>query len=131
MASLDPRKAEQALKKKGFTMETGKDHLYFRLNVDGKDTSIQTKISHNSADIGNGLIKKMSNQLRIDKNFFIDFVSCEKSQQDYINELVGKAILSKAEVKEYFLFSLLNFLLIPALSLYFHAPIFRLRRRGR
>ena len=58
MANLDSRKVERALNKKGFTEETG-DHNFFRLFLNGKDTGIYTKTSHNGQDIGDMLLIKL------------------------------------------------------------------------
>ncbi len=94
MASLDSRKVESALSKKGFSAETG-DHHYFRLFLNGKDTGIYTKTSHNGQDIGDMLISKMAKQLYMDKAFFKDFVDCSKSQEDYETLLREQKILPK------------------------------------
>ncbi len=92
MASLDSRKVERALKKKGFIEEAG-DHKYFRLYVDGKDTGIFTKMSRNNQDVGDGLIKKMANQLKMEPSFFKAFTDCTKTNNDYLEELFKQNIL--------------------------------------
>lgn len=94
MASLDSRKVESALSKKGFSATIG-DHHYFRLFLNGKDTGIYTKTSHNGQEIGDMLISKMAKQLYMDKTFFKAFVECSKSQEDYEILLREQKILPK------------------------------------
>ncbi len=93
MANLDGKKVEKALKKKGFIEDSSGDHKYFILHYEGKDTAIRTKTSHNNQDIGDGLIKQMYTQLHIEKSFFVAFIDCSKSQEDYINELKNQNLL--------------------------------------
>jgi predicted RNA binding protein YcfA (HicA-like mRNA interferase family) len=96
MASLDSRKVESALSKKGFVLESG-DHKYFRLFLNDKDTGVYTKISHNSQDIGDILMSKMAKQLYMDKSFFKSFVECSTSQMDYEHHLREQKIIPEME----------------------------------
>jgi predicted RNA binding protein YcfA (HicA-like mRNA interferase family) len=84
VASLDSRKLEQALSKKGFREDAHGKHKKFRFFVDGMDVGIHTMTSHNQQDISDGLIGKMSGQLKMDRQFFKDFVECSQSEQDYV-----------------------------------------------
>jgi predicted RNA binding protein YcfA (HicA-like mRNA interferase family) len=96
MANLDSRKVESALSKKGFVLESG-DHKYFRLSLNGKDTGVYTKISHNGQDLGDILMSKMAKQLYMDKSFFKSFVDCSKSQEDYEQHLREQNIIREIE----------------------------------
>ncbi len=96
MANLDSRKVENALSKKGFTLESG-DHKYFRLFLNGKDTGIYTKTSHNGQDIGDILISKMAKQLYMNKAFFTLFIDCAKSRKDYEHHLRELKIIPEIE----------------------------------
>jgi predicted RNA binding protein YcfA (HicA-like mRNA interferase family) len=87
VASLDGRKVENALKKKGFKENADGKHKQFRFFVDGIDVGIHTMTSHNQQDITDGLIGKMSGQLKMEKQFFKDFIDCSKSEADYVSYL--------------------------------------------
>ena len=58
--SLKPRLVTGNLKKKGFREDERHDHIWYVLYIDGKQTNIRTKVSHNSNDLGISLIKKMA-----------------------------------------------------------------------
>lgn len=72
--------------KKGFR-KSENDHTYLILFVNNKKTSIRTKISHGSKEINDSLIILMSKQLKLNKNFFIDFANCIKNESEYLQEL--------------------------------------------
>jgi hypothetical protein len=86
MTSLKPRVVTEGLKKKGFRLSEG-DHRYFILYVDGKKTSIWTKVSHGSKEINDSLIHMMSAQLKLDKKQFHDLIDCPLSREAYLEEL--------------------------------------------
>lgn len=86
MASLKGKKTNQSLLKKGFAKAEGDHHVFEFWHNDIFIT--KTKTSHNSQDINDYLIKAMSNQCKVDKEFFIEFVRCTKSKDDYIDKLI-------------------------------------------
>ncbi len=88
MAVLKATKTKQSLKKKGFTQDNSHHH-YFEFWYEGKVIAT-TYTSHNSEDIDDFLIKAMSKQCLMDKSFFVEFVKCTKSQNDYITLLKSK-----------------------------------------
>ncbi len=93
---LSKRKIISALKKKGFK-STNKDHIYFYFYYKGKSTKIDTKLSHGTKykSIDKSLQKRMQKQLHFDKlEDFISFCDCKISENDYINILKKKRILS-------------------------------------
>lgn len=92
MTSLKPNKITSALRKKGFQVSQT-DHTCFTLYVDGLKTPIWTKISHSARDIGEPLIKKMSRQICLDKNNFIEFVNCGLTSEGYIELLLKDGIV--------------------------------------
>jgi hypothetical protein len=96
MGNLDSKTVERALLKKGFSIEMG-DHKYFRLYLNGKDTGVYTKTSHNSQDIGDMLTGKMAKQLRMNTMFFKAFVECAKTQKDYETLLREQNVISDEE----------------------------------
>jgi len=98
MAVLKATKTKQSLKKKGFTQDNSHHH-YFEFWHEGKVIAT-TYTSHNNEDIDDYLIKAMSKQCLMDKPFFVEFVKCTKSQDDYISLLKSKGeIVDKPIVK--------------------------------
>jgi hypothetical protein len=85
MASLPATKTRQSFIQKGFTSKEGPHHFYLFYHK-GKLIA-KTMVSHNDQDIGDKLISKMYKQCKMDKNFFIDFVKCHKSKEDYLELL--------------------------------------------
>jgi hypothetical protein len=61
--------------------------------VDGRKTQIYTKVSFGSKEIGEFLIKKMSNQLKLNKKEFIDLVNCPMSFETYVKKLQKEGVL--------------------------------------
>ena len=86
MAALKARKILSGLEKKGFVQAEG-DHTYLILYVNGKKTSIRTKVSHGSNEINDYLINKMSMQVKLERKKFLDLVNCPLSLQRYLEEL--------------------------------------------
>lgn len=85
MAVLKATKTKQSLRKKGFIQDDSHHH-YFEFWHDGKVIAT-TYTSHNNEDIDDYLIKAMSKQCLMDKPFFVEFIKCTKSQDDYIKLL--------------------------------------------
>lgn len=85
MALLKATKTKQSLKKKGFIQDDSHHH-YFEFWHQGKVIAT-TYTSHNGEDINDYLIKAMSKQCLMDKSFFVEFIKCTKSKDDYIKLL--------------------------------------------
>ena len=77
MAALKARKVLSGLEK-GFVQAEG-DHTFLIFYVNGKKTSIHTKVSHGSNEINDYLINKMSIQIKLEKQKFLDLVNCPLS----------------------------------------------------
>lgn len=88
MSVLDPKKTYRNLKKKGFVDSANKsdDHKYLELFHNEK-LVLHTKISHGNKDIGNYLIKQMSEQCHLNKDEFMDLSNCPLSKDDYFEIL--------------------------------------------
>jgi len=86
MTTLKVKEVLGGLEKKGF-LRYENDHTFLILHVNGKKTSIHTKVSHGSNEINDYLINKMSIQVKLEKKKFIELVSCPFSAEDYLNEL--------------------------------------------
>jgi hypothetical protein len=92
---LDKNKALKNLKKKGFSIAKHKsvDHHYLEFFYEGRYI-LYTKISHGSKkDLEDHLIKQMSDQCKLSKFDFAEFVNCTLSQERYIDILVEKGYI--------------------------------------
>jgi predicted RNA binding protein YcfA (HicA-like mRNA interferase family) len=92
MATLDPRKTLNNLLSKGFQQDN-KNHKFLRFSVKGKMV-LHTKISHNSGDLDNYLIKSMASQCKLTKSQFIDLAQCPLPGQEYLNILEKQGFLN-------------------------------------
>jgi predicted RNA binding protein YcfA (HicA-like mRNA interferase family) len=86
LVTLKTRQVLNGLEKKGFVRAEG-DHTFLIFYVDGKKTSIHTKVSHGSNEIADYLINKMSIQIKLEKKKFLDLVTCPLSIEGYLEEL--------------------------------------------
>lgn len=79
---------EKALQKKGFTLETKRDHNYYFLYIDNKKTPVNTKVSHGSnKDISDSLLSLMRREMHLPKKEFDEYMNCTFSKEEYINHL--------------------------------------------
>ncbi len=76
------RDIDAALRLKGFRRDMEGKHIRYFLT---DEEQIRTMISHGDlgTTIGAPLISKMSRQLRLTKQQFLDFVDCTISEEDY------------------------------------------------
>ncbi|MBY6273821.1 MAG: type II toxin-antitoxin system HicA family toxin [Caldibacillus debilis] len=92
---MNPQKTkdiEAALLKKGFQRVVS-HHIYYFLYVDGKKTSIRTKISHGIKEYDKSLLSQMAKQLKLPNEMFVNFIKCPLSYEDYLKYLRDKQIL--------------------------------------
>jgi hypothetical protein len=91
MSALDSNKTYKNLKKKGFvdTTNGSKDHKRLELIHEGKFI-LHTKLSHNGQDIGDYLIKQMSDQCHLSKDEFKDLANCPLSKEAFFAILENK-----------------------------------------
>ena len=94
MTVLKANKVINSLTKKGFKPDN-RGHKFLFYYAKGKRTSIFTYVSWGSNEINDYLIGKMSNQVRLEKDQFIDLIECPLSEEAY-RELLTK----KGELKE-------------------------------
>jgi len=86
---------ESGLQKKGFIIETGRDHKYFFYHSkNGKKTKVHTKISHGTKykTIGDNLLALMSKQCGLSKSDFIDLIDCPLSRDEYEKRLCNQGM---------------------------------------
>ncbi|MCW4024701.1 MAG: hypothetical protein NWF01_06660 [Candidatus Bathyarchaeota archaeon] len=89
MAILKARKVLSGLEKKGFVQAEG-DHTFLIFHVNGKKTSIRTKVSHGHNEIDDYLINKMSMQVKLEWNKFLDLINCPLSLERYLEDLKSR-----------------------------------------
>lgn len=92
MSVLEIAQIDRALRKKGFNIENGDHHFYYYMN-NGKKTGIFTKTSHSAKEIGEPLIKKMADQVRLPKEEFKRLIQCTLSGEDYKKFLKDKQLI--------------------------------------
>lgn len=81
---------EKALCKKGFVKKGGDHRFFIYQTLDGRNTTIQTKISHSATDVDKFLISAMATQCKLNKAEFADLVRCPLSRDRYEIILKGK-----------------------------------------
>lgn len=98
MTTVERRDVESALRKKGFVLEET-DHRYYKLQVDGKYTGIQTKVSTGTKykTLAASLVGLMAGQLRLSKAEFLDLVRCSIDGDAYVSLLEKKGLQLRGE----------------------------------
>lgn len=91
MASLDTKKALSNFLKKGFILNESHHH-YYEFWHDGKLIA-QTYASHSGKTLDDYLISAMRKQCKMEKNFFIEFAKCTRSQAEYVLILESNGFL--------------------------------------
>lgn len=82
---IERQKIARALSKKHFRLGAG-DHDYYWLYVDDVRTGIYTKLSRGEKyrTIGDGLVKEIARQIKLQKGEFLEFVQCTLSGDAYV-----------------------------------------------
>ena len=91
---LSAREVDSSLTTKGFR-KVDKDHHFYFLCVDGRMTSIRTKISHGEREISDTNCGLMARQMRITTPQFKQFVDCKLVQDAYVELLVQSGHLER------------------------------------
>jgi hypothetical protein len=74
------------LTRKGFK-EANKDHKILFLYIDGKKTSIRTKVNHGRKDYTGCLWRALKTQLRLSDADLTSFLECAMSEEAYLGNL--------------------------------------------
>lgn len=85
-----------SLPAKGFTLEDGKrDHHILRFHHRGLTTAVYTKVSRGKEykDYGDGLLAKMSRQLKITRAQLNDLIDCPMDETGYANVLRAAGVI--------------------------------------
>lgn len=86
-------KIAASLLKKGFVQKET-HHSYYFLFVNGKKTSIRTRLSHGSKEYSSGLLSTMKKQLGMETmNELEDFINCPMSGEAYVELLLKRNII--------------------------------------
>lgn len=95
MAARNSSKIIVALEKKGFRGKKGRQKdLRFVLYVDGKKTSVRTKVSHGIDTYGESLLGKMKTQLRLNNLAeLLALIDCPLTGPAYVQLLRDSGIL--------------------------------------
>jgi hypothetical protein len=91
MATRKAREIKEGLTKKGFITVQG-DHTFLFLSVEGRKSSIRTKISHGNKEYGDNILSLVARQLRITTKQLDDLLDCPMSYEDYLAILRTKNI---------------------------------------
>lgn len=92
MTTRKTRKIQSSLNSKGFDRSSS-DHYWYVLYVNGKKSSIRTKISFGKQEYGDSLLSRMAGQLKLSKKQLIDLIDCPLDHENYCNILIKKGIL--------------------------------------
>lgn len=85
---LKCRDIAASLGKKGFREQPDGDHVYFRLFVNNRKTSVFTKVSHGCREVDDSLVSKMAKQVQLRPRMkFIALVDCSLTGEAYVAEL--------------------------------------------
>jgi hypothetical protein len=104
MPTWDGLKIKRALKQKGFLQDEPTDHDYFRFYIDGKATSVRTKVSFGGktkteVSANSPLFTKFQNQLHLTNKELRDLFDCPMTIEQYKQLLIarGKVIPPKRD----------------------------------
>ena len=100
---MSPKKTVQiasALQSKGFR-PSNRHHTYYILYVNGRKTSVRTKVSHGIREYGKSLLGQMSKQLGVSRRQLDRLIECPMSEEEYVSLLIrNNRIKNRVEVEE-------------------------------
>jgi hypothetical protein len=86
MAAFKPRQVQKALLKKGFAQVCSRHRRLF-LMIKGKQTAINTSISHGTGEYDDGLLSMMAHELKLPKPRLVDLIKCPLTYEEYVSHL--------------------------------------------
>ncbi|WP_342508893.1 hypothetical protein [Sporosarcina sp. FSL K6-2383] len=89
MSTRKVKLIRSSLEKKGFSLKET-HHFMYTLYVDGKKTSIRTRLSHGLKEYDDHLLGQMSKQLAVTKEELLDLIDCPMSYESYVELLRNK-----------------------------------------
>lgn len=94
MTTYKVKDISSALKKKGFSENRKKHHIYYIFYDGGKKTEVYTFISHGESEYGDGLLSKVKRQLCLEsKTEFNDFIECPMTKEQYRDLLLERGYI--------------------------------------
>ena len=94
MAARRASDIESALARKGFVLNAQGDHRYLTLVVEGRRTTVRTRLSHGRKDYGDDLLSAVQSQLRLaQKRELLELIDCSLTGEDYVGLLRQQGIL--------------------------------------
>ena len=89
MSTHKTRTIKTSLLHKGFKQKNT-DHEYFWLYVEGRKTSVRTRISFGVNEYDDSLLGFMARQLKLQRRELDDFISCPLTKEKYLEQLIKK-----------------------------------------
>lgn len=87
MATRKVKDIEMALQKKGFLLKQS-HHRFFVFHVEGKKTSIRTRLSHGAKEYDDHLLGQMAKQVKLPKEDLLRLIDCPLSEEEYKEILI-------------------------------------------
>ena len=88
MSTIKTKDIRDALTGKGFR-SAEKHHEMFWLFVNGRKTSIRTRLSHGSSEYDDGLLGLMARQLKLRRADLDKLIECPLTEAEYVKLLVA------------------------------------------
>jgi hypothetical protein len=88
MSVLDVHDLRRALLQKGFAVDETHHEMYW-FYVDGRRSSVRTRISHGAKEYGAKLAGLVARQLFLSRRQLAEFVECSLTAELYRDHLVG------------------------------------------
>ena len=87
MSTIKTKDIHKALTGKGFrVVESHHEMLWFF--VQGRKTSIRTRLSHGSDEYDDGLLGLMAKQLKLKRADLDRLIECPLTEKEYVNKLI-------------------------------------------
>jgi hypothetical protein len=92
MAAIKTQNIRRSLLKKGF-MQAQTHHEMYYYAIEGKKTSIRTRLSHGAKEYDDYLLGQMAVQLKLEKMEFLGLIDCSLSGEGYFCKLRNKGLI--------------------------------------
>ena len=92
MSTIKTRDISKSLEAKGFKKQETHHEMYW-LHVDGKKTSVRTRISHGSTEYDGYLLGQVAKEMGLRRSELNNFVECCLSATDYVKLLSERKLI--------------------------------------
>jgi len=100
MAELPVWKLTSAFTRKGFEEEQT-HHRMFYFMVQGKRTSIRTRLSHGEKRVDDWLLSQIARQVHLSRKCLREFIDCDITQEAYLRMMIdGGYVILEAPPSE-------------------------------